>query len=203
MLRGCTQLGSIQAIQPLAKLHTLDLTWCRKIADLTPLREGHTSLVRINLTGCESLKTTSLSPLTAGCPNLEVVRLSGLEYVASLDLSVSSSAAARAQCWPDLQRLHLNGCSFLSSLSPLGSKLVLADLSFCGALVDTSWLTGCSKLEHLNLAHCTKITSLAGCLHCPRLTSIGLWGCVSIKSLDPLAKCHDLKLVDCTAMVRT
>lgn len=203
VLRGCTQLASIQAIGPLAKLQTLDLTWCEKIANLAPLREGHTALVRINLTGCESLKTSSLLPLTAGCPKLEVVRLGGLEYMGSLDLSVSSSPATAAQCWPDLQRLYLNGCCFLSTLSPLGNKLVLADLSFCRALVDTLWLSGCSKLEHLNLAHCTGISSLAGCLNCPRLTSIGLWGCVLIKSLDPLAKCRDLKLVDCTAMVRT
>lgn len=203
VLRGCNKLANIQAITPLAKLQTLDLTWCEKITDLGPLGEGHTALTRIELTGCESIKTSSLLPLTVGCPKLEVVRLGGLEYLGSLDLAGSSSEAASLHCWPDLKRLYLNGCSFLSTLSPLGNKLVLADLSFCQALDDTSWLSGCSKLEHLNLAHCTRISSLDGCLHCPRLTSIGLWGCVLIKSLNPLAKCHELKLVDCTAMVRT
>lgn len=201
VLRGCTKLASIDAVAPLAKLQTLDLTWCEKITDLSPLREGHAALIDVALTGCELLKTASLEPLMTGCPRLQFMRLGGLDYVGSLDLSARPGTGS-SSCWPDLQRLYLNGTKFLGSLGPLGNKLVLADLSFCRLLVDTSWLEGCNKLEHLNLAHCIAIKSLDGCSECPNLKSIGLWGCTQIKSVDPLVKCQQLQVVDCTAMVR-
>ena len=208
VLRGCTQLASIEGIGPLVKLQTLDLTWCENISDLSPLGEGHAALKTIALTGCESLKTSHLEPLTLGCAGLEVVRLGGLEYMGSLSLlsGPCSPPATRSgsakHCWLNLQSLYLNGCKFIEKLTPLGNKLVRADLSFCRALTDTSWLRGCGKLEHLNLAHCARIKTLDGCSDCLSLKSIGLWGCAQVKSVDPLTKCRQLQLVDCTAMVR-
>ena len=59
------------------------------------------------------------------------------------------------------------------------------------------------KADYESLLSDVSITSLAGCSQCPNLTSIGLWGCSLIKSVDPLVKCQQLKLVDCTEMVRS
>ena len=181
---------------PLLQLQSLDLTWCANLSDLTPLKD-HTGLKTIKLNSCEKIKTAHLEPLKT-CTGLEDVNLAGLEYVGALELSTPSQPQ---QCWPNLRTLHLNGCSFLASLSPLPATLQTLDLSFCHSLVDTSWIEGCSSIKHLNLAHCRGLKNLDGVASCVRLKSLGLWGCSQIKSVDPLTTCLQLRLVDCTAMV--
>jgi len=197
-LRGCVQLESIEAVGPLLQLQSLDLTWCAKLSDLSPLKD-HTGLKIIKLSGCEMIKTAHLEPLKS-CTGLEDVNLAGLEYVGVLQLSTPAQPQPQ-QCWPNLRDLHLNGCSFLATLSPLPATLQTLDLSFCHSLVDTSWIEGCSRVEHLNLAHCRRLKNLDGVASCVRLKSIGLWGCSQIKSVGPLTKCRQLRVVDCTAMV--
>ena len=177
-------------------------------------------LRQVSLDGCILLRQVDLAPL-ANCTALQSVNLAGLDYLTALNATDNPLVAWRQKpkqppiasgkhCWPRLQRLQLNGCAHLSVIHPLGlglhnnahSALVHLELSFCMLLVDTSWLHGCSVLEHLNLSHCTALQSLQGVSHCAEtLASIGLWGCSQLADIGPLAVCTKLQLLDCTDMV--
>lgn len=139
-------LGALQSLdwlQGAAKLRTLSLDGCTKIASLKPLNDA--TLDALSLRGCAHL--TSLEGMPR-LPDQTLLDLSGCTHLRALDPLVERASALRC--------IDLRGCSNLNSLSPLSelpslNAIALANTSFQPDQVDESLRNRCTWAAQPNL----------------------------------------------------
>jgi internalin A len=135
-----------QELERLTSLQSLNLSWCDRISDLSPLA-SLTALQSLSLSGCDNL--SDIGPL-ASLASLHSLNL-GLCQQLSVDLSPLADLTS-------LQSLDLFNCDQLTGdLSPLAGLTSLQSLNLdgCSQLSgDLSPLTGLTSLQSLNLQSC-------------------------------------------------
>jgi len=160
----------------LARIQTLNLSWCAQLSDLTPLA-GLTSLQQLDLNGCAQL--SDLTPL-AGLTALQQLTLS--ECAQLSDLTPLAGLTA-------LQHLVLCQCAQLGDLTPLAGLTALQGLGLplCAQLSDLTPLTGLTALQRLNLYGCAQLSDLTPLANLTSLQQLYLSGCAQLSDLTPLA----------------
>jgi len=186
-------------------------------ADLAKLAQEHSSLTKLDLSGCREL--TDLSPLS-NLQRLTSLELRGLWALRDL------TPLAQITC---LRTLDLRGCKRVGDLAPLSKlgelrclglppytrdadladvaarhpELTALHLTNCEHLTDLSPLAKLRDLRELNLSGCGKISDIAPLAGLTELQSLNLHCCWTVKSIFPLArlaKLRELNLHACNAV---
>ena len=181
-IRGCKALQDIQALKGLVRLTALNLINCQSLSDLSGL-EGLSSLQELNLNGC-----TAVTRLQA---------LSGLTTLTTLDLSRCAMSALRSlSALSGLRSLRIYSGKHLSDLSGLEglSSLKGLQLRLCERVTDLQPLSGLTSLSTLDLQDCRALVDLSGLEGLVSLTSLDLYECVALQDLQPLKALKGLTL---------
>jgi hypothetical protein len=155
----------------LGRVHTLDLSRCRGITDVSTLGGVHT----LDLSRCRGI--TDVSTL-GGVHDLNLEGCRGITDVSTLG---------------GVHELHLEGCRGITDVSTLGGVHTL-DLSRCRGTTDVSTLGG---VHDLNLEGCTSVTDVStlGGIH-----TLNLSFCNSVTDVSALGGVHTLNLFMCTGI---
>ena len=148
----------VTALAPLASLVELDLSFCVRLRDLSPLT-ACVSLSSLNVSRCSRVK--SLAPLAA-CIQLEMLQLSNCAEVTSLEPIAACTKLAH---------LNLEGCYRIKSLVPLKActALMWLNLNYLGKLMDLAPLAACPALVQLDMYGCSSSLDLAPLRSCLNL----------------------------------
>jgi hypothetical protein len=159
------RISSLDGLQFLTNLSSLDLSGCSQISDLSPL--GHlTNLTSLDLSECSQVN--DLSPLR-DLINLTSLRLSRCSHLSDL---------SPLEHLTNLTSLDLNRCSQLNDMSSLThlTNLTSLSLSRCTQVNDLSPLTHLTNLTSLNLGGCSHLSDLSMLAHLPKLKGLYAWG---------------------------
>jgi hypothetical protein len=142
--------SSVTDVSALRHVHTLDLSYSRRLTDVSMLGGVHT----LNLSSCKNI--TDVSAL-GGVHNLNLRGCSGVTDVSALG---------------GVHTLNLSYCGGVTDVSALGGVFDL-DLSFCRGVTDVSMLGG---VHTLNLSNCKDVTDVSalGSVHTLDLRSTGV-----------------------------
>ena len=168
-LRGHNGVVDVPA---LAKVHTLDLSYCPQIVDVSTLAGVHT----LNLRGCA-----------------RVMDVTALANVRWLNLS-RCRGVTDVSCLGGVHTLNLADCSGISDVRSLGSVHTL-DLSQCVRVSDVSRL---GSVHTLCLQGCVLVVDVRAL---GSVTSLDLSFCLYLNDVSTLAKVHTLRLVGCSRIV--
>ena len=153
--------------------------------DVTKLDCSSSSLTKLNVSGCTSLReldcaSNSLTSLNVtGCTALTDLRCYK-NQLSSLDVSGCTSLT-KLDCYDNqLSSLDVSGCTALTELSCSSNQLTSLDLSGCTAL--TMLTCEHNQLTSLDVSGCTALTTLF-CYY-NQLTSLDVSGCTALTTLD-------------------
>jgi hypothetical protein len=174
-LSDCGQVSDLSPLATLTQLTALDLSSCEQVSDLSPLGKL-TQLAWLHLSGCKQV--SNLSPL-GKLTQLTDLDLSGCKQVS--DLSPLGKLTR-------LTGLDLRGCEQVNDLSPLATLTQMAalDLSSCGQVSDLSPLATLTQLSSLSLSGCGRVSDLSPLATLTRLSQLDLSHCVGVSDLSPL-----------------
>lgn len=213
--------SSVDGIQYLPCLTSLELYDCSRLRDFTPLI-GLTSLNSLTLSDCslDNLNLTSLASL----PSIDLsqcspdnLNLADLPCLAALDLShcshLSDLNLADLPCLTALDLFHYSQLSklyltdltslttldlsysfLLNSLSLSGlTNLTSLDLDSCSLLIDLS-IMDLPNLTSLELTYCYQLNKIS-LMRLSNLTSLDLYHCTDLHNLNNLADLNKLKIL--------
>jgi len=183
-LRGCTGVTSLEPLQRLTALESLVLSDCTGVTSLEPLQRL-TTLELLLFYGCTGV--TSLEPLR-GLTALKNLYLLGCTGVTSLEPLRGLTA---------LKNLYLLGCTGVTSLEPLHGLTALKslNLSGCAGVTSLEPLQGLTALRDLSFSGCTGVTSLEPLQGLAVLWFVDLSGCAGVTDLRPLVRLPNLREV--------
>jgi len=209
----CTQLENVDGLARSTKFKKLSFESCYSLENVDGI-SGCTKLTALSLEGCSGLTNldgvSKLKQLKSanfdGCTGLE--NLDGLKGATSLhDLHLGC----------DLPRVDgLSGLKSLVELTLYSESAVLESvdaLSGCsklerlelssGALENVDGLGKCKSLKTLTLDHCDSLLNVDGLAGCKKLDSLSLTSCSALESLDGIKKSTqltDLKIEGCSSL---
>ena len=186
----CHQLSDddLQSLSLLGALRTLNLSGCRELANLEPLR-ALTDLRELFF--AHSSKVHNLEPL-GHMASLQVLDLQGCD-IEDRDLSVLAVAT-------QLIDLDLHNCvkitdAGIQALAPL-VRLRRLDLFGCAAVTDQGLhaLSAMTELEMLTVAHCAKVSHLRAVVNLKALRVLKVYDCtLTNQALNSIAALPDLQ----------
>ncbi len=143
-------IESLTGLASFSKLHTLELTMCPEVTDLSPLSSCCPRLRSLKVRKCD--KVTDVSALH-GCTNLEDLTLHSLPI---------EDVSALGGC-KGLRNLSISDCKKLLSIGGLEKckELYSLFLEECPLLLDLSPLNKLSRLCTLQVTHCRGTPVLA------------------------------------------
>ncbi|MFI7539544.1 NACHT domain-containing protein [Streptosporangium sp. NPDC049376] len=175
------RVADLSFLEETPLLSSVWLTDCSQIRDYSSLQR-HKSLGVLFLHGCPELKSA------AALPDLQKVRTLGLAQ-SQLDCGVEE-IVRRA---PKVRCLYLEGCPWVTDLSPLGS-LQLYDLRVrgCSGIRNLEGLQSLTQLSHLDLSG-SSISDLAPIGGLKNLRILRISNCSAVSDLSPLASLSGLQ----------
>jgi len=163
------QLTELTSLQGFVALENLDLTGCRYISDLAPLRSAMNSLQCLNISRCEKIK--DLTPLS------ELQKLRTLTINGSLGVTDFSP---------------LGGNLYLEALDVAGIKNLHGE----AVTINAAQIAKIKNLKVLNLSSCTNIIAPEQFVHCKHLHRLILTSCRLSLDFSIFAQHSDLQITD-------
>jgi internalin A len=192
----------------LTSLRSVDLSYCRKLSDLSPLADL-ASLQSLDLHGCEQLDLSGLASLSSlqsldlrWCTQLSdhLSHLASLHLLRSLDISYCGllrdlSPLASLTL---LERLQLSQCGPIGSLSPLSDLVLLRNLNLleCTGPIDLTPLAKLILLQDLDISRCTSVFDLSPLTTLGSLTKLSIKGWTALDTLHLLTHITSLQELD-------
>lgn len=148
----------------LSLLHSLDVSYCRKLTDkgLSAVAKGCCDLRILHLTGCRFVTDSILEALSKNCRNLEELVLQGCTSITDNGLMSLASGCQR------IKFLDINKCSTVSDVgvssicNACSSSLKTLKLLDCYRIGDKSILSlakFCDNLETLIIGGCRDVSN--------------------------------------------
>ncbi|XP_056165504.1 disease resistance protein RPV1-like isoform X2 [Syzygium oleosum] len=215
-LRRCDELWSLPWLSSLIHLEELHLWECHLLEDIPELPsrllklciedcgklillklDGLKNLEKFSIKKCSSIERLDLSQSirlkrlhAADCDNLvEIQGLDNLELLEDISIyrcnSIKRLLCAESQC---LKELRIFMCNNLVEIRGLdgGKSLEKLDFGGCESMEMLPNLTGCEKLQSLNVRDCKKLTQLRG-LEKLDLIDLNISGCDSLEAIPKLS----------------
>jgi hypothetical protein len=177
------RLTSIDGVQFLRGVQTLELNNLRGIADFGPLGR----VAELRKLGLNSLQGVDRIDRFGRCENLQ-------------DIEISDSSLKDLSALKDLKkltRLELTGLPWMSDISSLAALRTLERLELTSVPVkDLSPLARLPKLSFLDLTACHALENLDSLEPCPSVSTFFLFSCPRLSDLGGLRNLRNVQRVD-------